>query len=100
MKKRLTVGLFMDSYFPMIDGVTMVMDNYAKRLGKYGDVIVFVPDVSHGTFDDTKLGYKVVRCKCVKMPILDYSFPMPHIDKKFNVIGVFSFITLFFVINL
>ena len=49
MKKRLTVGLFMDSYFPMIDGVTMVMDNYAKRLGKYGDVIVFVPDISKGT---------------------------------------------------
>ena len=83
MKKRLTVGLFMDSYFPMIDGVTMVMDNYAKRLGKYGDVIVFVPDISKGTFDDSKLGYKVVRCKCVKMPILDYSFPLPHIDREF-----------------
>ena len=42
--KKITIGLFGDSFFPMADGVIMVMDNYARRLCKYANVIVFVPE--------------------------------------------------------
>ena len=83
MEKRITIGLFMDSYFPMVDGVTMVMDNYAKRFKKFANVIVFVPKCAGKEFDDSKLGYKVVRCKSIKMPIVDYSLPIPRLDRKF-----------------
>lgn len=80
---KITIGLFIDTFFPMIDGVTMVVDNYAKRLTKYANVIVFAPEYLKAQYDDSKFLYKVVRCKSVKMPIIDYSLPMPKIDKKF-----------------
>lgn len=80
---KITIGLFIDTFFPMIDGVTMVVDNYAKRLTKYANVIVFAPEYPKAQYDDSKFLYKVVRCKSVKMPIIDYSLLMPKIDKKF-----------------
>lgn len=80
---KVTIGLFIDTFFPMIDGVTMVVDNYAKRLTKYANVIVFAPEYPQAQYDDSKFSYKVVRCKSVKMPIIDYSLPMPKIDKEF-----------------
>lgn len=83
-KKKITIGLFIDTYFPMIDGVTTVVDNYAKRLVKYANVIVFAPNCTKGKYDDTKFPYKVVRCKSIKMPIVDYSLPIPKLDRKFK----------------
>lgn len=83
MKDKLTIGLFIDTYYPMIDGVISVVDNYAKRLAKYGDVIVFAPQIPGKKFDDSKLGYKIIRCKSVNMPVVDYSLPIPKLDKKF-----------------
>lgn len=80
---KITIGLFIDTFFPMIDGVTMVVDNYAKRLTKYANVIVFAPEYPKSQYDDSKFSYKVVRCKSAKMPIIDYSLPMPKIDKEF-----------------
>lgn len=80
---KVTIGLFIDTFFPMIDGVTMVVDNYAKRLTKYANVIVFAPEYPKAQYDDSKFLYKVVRCKSVKMPMIDYSLPMPKIDKEF-----------------
>ena len=77
------IGLFIDTFYPMIDGVVTVVDNYAKILNSYKDteVIVFAPDT--GKYDDSKLPYKVVRCKSIKMPKIDYSLPLPKIDRKF-----------------
>lgn len=84
MNKRLTIGLFNDSFFPMTDGVVMVVDNYARRLSKYANVIVFVPKYINNDFDDTSLPYKVVRCYSLRVPFLDYSLPIPKLDKKFK----------------
>lgn len=84
MKKKLTIGLFNDSFFPMTDGVVMVVDNYARRLSKYANVIVFVPKYINKDFDDSKLPYKVVRCYSIKVPFLDYSLPIPKLDKEFR----------------
>ena len=84
MDKKITIGLFIDTYFPMIDGVIMVVDNYAKRLVKYANVIVFAPETPGVKYDDSKFEYKVVRCKSLKLPIVDYSLPLPKLDKKFK----------------
>lgn len=84
MKKKLTIGLFNDAFFPMTDGVVMVVDNYARKLSKFANVIVFVPKYIDKDFDDTKLPYKVVRCYSLKVPFLDYSLPLPKIDRKFK----------------
>lgn len=80
---KLTIGFFNDSFYPLADGVIMVMDNYAKRLCKDNNVIVFVPKYSK-EFDDSKLPYKVVRCRSIKIPFLDYSLPLPKLDRKYR----------------
>ncbi len=79
--KKITIGLFNDSFPPMIDGVGMVVDNYARRLCEYADVYVIVPKYSD-YYDDSKLPYKVIRCKSIKVPFLDYSLPIPKFDRK------------------
>lgn len=81
--KKITVGLFNDSFFPITDGVIMVVDNYARRLSNFCNVIVFVPNYLFSKFDDTTLPYKVVRCYSVDVPFLDYSLPIPKLDYKF-----------------
>lgn len=81
--KKITVGLFNDSFFPITDGVIMVVDNYARRLSKFCNVIVFVPNYLFIKFDDTTLPYKVVRCYSLDVPFLDYSLPIPKLDYKF-----------------
>lgn len=83
MEKKITIGLFNDSFFPMADGVLMVVDNYARRLSQYADVIVFVPKYLGKDFDDSTLPYKVVRSYALKVPFLDYSLPIPKLDHKF-----------------
>ncbi len=81
MSKRLKIALVIDTYFPMIDGVVMVVDNYAKRLQNYADVTVFCPAVDKSFKDDHN--YKVVRCRSFKPFFLDYVAPMPRFDRKF-----------------
>ncbi len=83
MKEKLTIGLFIDTFFPMIDGVVTVVDNYAKKLTSYANVIVFAPEYPGVEYDDSKFSYKVVRCKALKLPIVDYSLPIPKLDKRF-----------------
>ena len=83
-KEKLKVGLFIDTWFPMVDGVIMVVDNYARRLSKFCDVVVFAPE-GRKKFDDSTLPYKVVRCKKkFKLGFLDYDLPLPNADRAFK----------------
>ncbi len=84
MKKRITIGLFVDVFYPMTDGVTIVVDNYAKRLSEKCNVIVFAPRYIGKDFDDSIFNYKVVRCRSLKVPFIDYSLPMPKMDNNFQ----------------
>ena len=84
MNNKLTIGIFNDSYYPMIDGVYMVVDNYARRLTKYANVIVFVPDYKKTSYDDSIFPYKIVRCKSLKFLFQDYVIPIPKVDSKFK----------------
>ncbi len=81
--KKITIGIFNDSFFPMVDGVVMVVDNYAKRLSKYANVIVFVPKYKE-EYDDSRFNYKVVRCNSIKTPFYVYAIPTPDIDINFK----------------
>jgi len=78
--KKLKIGLFIDTFFPMIDGVINVVDNYAKRMCEFCDVTVFTLK-PHGKCDRT-YPYKVVQCKKMRVPGLDYDLPI--INKKFK----------------
>ena len=81
--KKITIGIFTDSFFPNMDGVCMVVDNYAKRLCKFANVIVFAPKINGKEYDDSKHEFKIIRCKSKKIFFLDYSLPLPKLDKKF-----------------
>lgn len=82
--KKINIGLFVDTYYPMIDGVIVVVDNYAKRLAKWANVYVFAPLIPKKKNDDSKYNYKVIRCKSINVVGIDYSLPLPDIDKKFK----------------
>ena len=84
--KKLRVAMFVDTFYPMIDGVIMVVDNYAKRLSKIADVTVFCPYARTKTDEeyDKAFNYKIVRCKSIKVPHTDYCLAVPNLDKKFK----------------
>ena len=70
----------------MVDGVVMVVDNYAKILcqDERFDVTVFAPRARKKDFVDDR-PYKVVRCKAWKAFFKDqYMMGMPGFDKKFK----------------
>lgn len=82
-EKKLNIGLFIDTFFPMIDGVVNVVDNYAKRLVNYANVTVFTVSPRDKKFVDN-FPYKVVRCQKFQVPGLDYDLGMPGFDAKFQ----------------
>ncbi len=81
--EQLNIGLFLDTFFPMIDGVIMVLDNYAKRLNKIANVTVFCPKPNDKKYKG-EFEYKVVRSKRIKFYHYDYSLAVPVFDKKFK----------------
>lgn len=79
------VGVFIDGYFPCIDGVIKVADAYASRLAKKCDVTVFTPFTRNFEpgYDD-RFPYKVVRCKSIMRETDDYPQGFPFLDPGFK----------------
>ena len=71
MTRRLKIGIFMDSFYPTIDGVVLVIDNLAKELSKYNDVVMVVP-YNSSYKDDKNRPYKVKRIRSMKLPTTEY----------------------------
>ena len=100
MKKRLNIGIFMDDYYPNINGVIVVIDNLARELSKYNDVTVVVPNTKSRA-DDGKKPYNVVRIKSIPVPTTEYNIGLPQfkliskvfkklVDMNFDVIHIHS----------
>lgn len=98
-KKRLKIGLFLDSFFPNIDGVVNVVDNLAKELSKYNDVIVVVP-YTESVNEDKDRPYKVIIIKSLPVPFTDYRVSLMQtrinesyrilLEEKFDIIHIHS----------
>ena len=83
--QKLKIGLFIDTFFPMVDGVVNVLDNQAKLLSKWFDITVFTVSPADKNKKDTiEHPYKVVRCKSSSLFFLDYDLPRPSSDKQFK----------------
>lgn len=80
--KKLNIGIFCDSFYPMVDGVVQVVDNYASILSRFCNVTVFVPK-GRKDFKDN-FPYKVVRSSIMRVFFLDYDLPLPKLDAKFK----------------
>ncbi len=99
MNKRLKIGIFMDSFYPNIDGVVLVIDNLARCLSKYNDVTVIVPWTD--TYkDDKTYPYKIIRVNSHKFLNTEYqfSFNQPRwsktyqkiLNEKFDIVHIHS----------
>ena len=75
------VGLFIDTWYPMVDGVIKVVDNYARRLTNYCDVVVFCPDTGQV---EKALPYQVEQCSSLPLFTNDYSVPLSALDPVFD----------------
>ena len=79
------VGLFIDTWYPMVDGVIKVVDNYAKRLTQYCDVTVFCTEAKgYDPEEDSKFPYRIVRCGSLPLMNYDYTLPTAILDPKFD----------------
>lgn len=77
------IGFFVDVFYPMIDGVIKVVDNYARLLTARGnEVTVFCPSGTE-KHDDGIYPYKVVRCEALSAQKFDYVLPLPALDLSF-----------------
>ena len=70
-KRRLKIGIFMDNFYPTIDGVVLVIDNLAKMLAKENDVVVVVPYTDSYDEDFTR-PYRVFRVNSFSVPFSEY----------------------------
>ena len=81
-KRKLNIGMGMDSYLPTVDGVVMCMHNYCLNASKEHNVTALVPQNAKNYKDD--FPYKVMRCKSVYIPIAKYFYGVPNLDSKFK----------------
>ena len=80
----MTIGLFTDTFYPFVDGVIMVVDNYAKILKKYANVIVFAPKYIGEEFNDNTLPYEVVRLYSLDINSLENKLPVMELDEIYE----------------
>ncbi|MBR4911055.1 MAG: flippase-like domain-containing protein [Clostridia bacterium] len=79
----LRVALFIDIYYPNIDGVIKTVDSYAREINKSGSyACVFCPKSPRKHTDD--LPYDVVRLPAIRLKKLNLSIGLPFTGRKFK----------------
>lgn len=94
--KKIKIGLFLDSYYPAVDGVVEVVHNLSKEFNKYCDVVLVVPD-NESTKDDEKKEYPIIRVKSIKVPFSEYHYGIPDnrickklLSENFDIVHIHS----------
>ena len=76
-----TVLLTCDVYFPIVDGVVNVIDNYAKKLSKDMNVVMLVPDFKGKVY---MRGYLVIGVLSAFSKRLNNQVPLPKLDARYR----------------
>lgn len=79
MQSTIRSAQFLDTYFPIVDGVVQTVHNYAEIMSKISYSCVVTPKAST-EYDDSQLKYDVIRTPAIKIPFWEYSYAAPHID--------------------
>ena len=97
--RRLKIGIFMDSFYPAVDGVVVVIDNLAKMLAKFNDVTVIVPETPSEN-EDFKRPYNIIRVKSIPIPFTEYKLGRNFskrsktfkklVNEKFDIVHIHS----------
>lgn len=79
---RKTIAFFIDSYFPIVDGVVSVLDNYAKFMANYYNVVVCTPKHKKQCYKSEN--YFVLSSDSVYLKKQGYDLGFPQLDSKFT----------------
>lgn len=100
--KKLKIGIFLDTYYPAIDGVVLAVDHLAQALSKNHDVVLVVPYTNTYKTDKNR-PYRIIRINSVHVPSTEYRvgvisrFSKEYkklIDERFDVIHIHSPFTI------
>ncbi|MBR4332634.1 MAG: glycosyltransferase [Clostridia bacterium] len=72
--------LFIDNYFPVIDGVTETVHQYALHM----DATVVCPEMEKHYEDKFSFPYRVLTSKTLRVPFSRYASAVPRIDAKLS----------------
>ena len=75
--------MFIDVFYPIVDGVVKVTDHQARLLSKHHDVYVFAPKAKEKNYQD-EFPYEVMRVMNIHIPTTDYQLALPQLDSALN----------------
>lgn len=79
--KKIKIGVFIDVYYPMIDGVLKVLETHLHHLKNRFDIHLIVPSAGKN-YVYPELGEKTLYpIKSVKVFFLDYRLSLPRLDR-------------------
>lgn len=77
-----TIVYFIDSFFPLIDGVVAVLDNYARVMSKFYNVVVCAP--KHNGVGKKMDNYFVLYADSMYIKSQGYDLAFPQLDASFQ----------------
>lgn len=77
--KKLKIAMFMDSWYPDVNGVILVMDNLLKNMHKCAEVTLVVPKMEKD-YDDSIYPFKVIRVDSIQLPLANYKLGLVDLE--------------------
>lgn len=78
--KRLKIGMFMDSWYPDINGVILVMENLMKNMCEYADITLVVPKTGN---EDTDKNYPFKIIRIDSIALLNTGYRLGAVDVEY-----------------
>ena len=79
--EKLKIGMFMDSFYPDINGVILVMENLLRCMSEYADVTLVIPKTGSEK-DDKNYPFKIIRIDSV--PLLHTGYKLGMVDIEYG----------------
>ncbi len=81
-KNKLHFVQYCDDFYPQIDGVIKVVNNYSKYLNQMGMCKVVVPRYKKNPYDDSVFSYEVLRRPTQSIYINKFEIPLPRSSRS------------------
>ncbi|MBQ9012399.1 MAG: glycosyltransferase [Bacilli bacterium] len=78
---KLKIGVFLDDFYPNINGVILVMENLIKCMSKYADITLVVPKTGNEE-NDKNYPFKIIRINSIPLFNTGYNLGMADIRRR------------------
>ena len=78
--KKLKIAMFMDTWYPDINGVIVVMDNLLNCMSEYADVTLVIPKMGDKVEDKRKYPFKVIRVNSMPVVLANYRLGLVDLE--------------------